>query len=173
MILLKEAESFEFEILRCAEYGCAQDDKLVSEYGCGQDDNLVGERGCARDDKLLLPQCQLLTKTMRLPRRSTWKGSSRGWPRASRMAAWRSGGAMRRTKPPPPAPRSLPPTAPAFRAASYQASMRWSLMPKPRERFSSQPSCRSLPKVSRSPWPEMACRIASARSRMRRRTGIL
>ena len=45
---------------------------------------------------------------IRLPRGSTLKGSVRGFPSASRMPAWRSSGASRKRKPPPPAPSSFP-----------------------------------------------------------------
>ena len=53
----------------------------------------------------------------RLPWRAIRNGSSRGRPRASRIARCRQGGAIRSRKPPPPAPSSLPPMAPARRAA--------------------------------------------------------
>src|SRR6202041_2304373 len=55
----------------------------------------------------------------RLPWRAIRKGSSRGRPRASRIARCRQGGAITRRKPPPPAPSSLPPRAPLRRAAPY------------------------------------------------------
>ena len=79
-------------------------------------------------------------KMFRLPCRAIRKGSSRGRPRASRIARCRQGGAIRRRNPPPPAPRSLPPVAPLRRAASYHSSICWKLIPKPSDRFSSQPS---------------------------------
>ena len=40
---------------------------------------------------------------------------------ASRIARCRHGGAIKSKKPPPPAPSSLPPVAPALRAASYHS----------------------------------------------------
>jgi len=40
----------EVEILRCAEYGCAQDDRGVWEWGFAEDDKGVWEYGCTADD---------------------------------------------------------------------------------------------------------------------------
>src|SRR5262249_49656060 len=63
----------------------------------------------------------------------------------SRNVAWRSGGTSINRKPPLPAPHSLPPLAPAARAASYKASI-WGLLTFDDNFFLvSQPSCSIAP----------------------------
>src|SRR5690606_30020359 len=71
-----------------------------------------------------------------------------------RVSAWRCWGCTKnRKKPPPPAPSSLPPKAPASRAVSYMWSSVLSLTPREKRFFSihtswsRRPNCCSSPRM--------------------------
>ena len=80
---------------------------------------------------------------------------AQGAPAASRAAtirAFRRGGPANSMKPPPPAPSTLPPTAPAARPTSYSSSRRGVAIPLASSRLCSQPSRRrSATAASASP----------------------
>src|SRR5436189_1125336 len=88
--------------------------------------------------------------TMRQPDMSKRTGTAMRLRSASRTRARSPGRTNSSMNPPPPAPSSLPPTAPAASADSYIASMTPLVTRFDRPRFSFHDSCNSFPKSAMS-----------------------
>ena len=115
--------------------------------------------------QLQMSRCTL--STMREPRRSSFTGSS-GMPfKLSHTARWCSGAQMTSRKPPPPAPVSLAPDAPASSARATAASTSSLETPDASFRLASQLSRIAGPMASTSP---LRSRSAAKPARSRRRS---
>ena len=92
------------------------------------------------------------------PSRSSFIGNSFRVPKLWRTARWRSGEQMTRRKPPPPAPVTLTPVAPASSACSTARSIRSFDTPDASCRFVSQPCRIAPPSASTSPLRKSVAR---------------